>query len=352
MKPAARMFDPTAHRGTVLLGDLTVLIGNLPAARKGDPHLCPMADPKPHVGGVVTQGSTTVYIGNARAARMGDVCGCNTAGISGKGVPPVVGPGAPKIEEKSGSTADPASEKGRGPYTEHVKEDKDKDGKYDSETYKASAGEKKKTHIDIPGFFNMTTTESGPTFEHTRTGDMVDPGEKTPGRGPSAGKVKNETWLGRKGTVINFFDGFYEWGYEANAGHAEAEIDAPYGGGAQGSVVDGKVYGRQDTTFLQAPWLYAYNYFTDSNLSTEIYAEAGAGLGELGGSVKPLYLINADGRYGVGISGALAEFIGFKGKFEWTIGEKKKSSKGIEGTGMGGIPNFIVGGYTTVLIGG
>jgi uncharacterized Zn-binding protein involved in type VI secretion len=55
-----------------------VLIGNLPAARVGDGHACPVFDgPKPHGGGPVTPpGSTTVLIGFQPAARMGDQATC------------------------------------------------------------------------------------------------------------------------------------------------------------------------------------------------------------------------------------------------------------------------------------
>jgi uncharacterized Zn-binding protein involved in type VI secretion len=61
----------------------TVLIGGKPAARMGDMHTCPMADPmpppappKPHVGGPITMGSATVLIGNQPAARVGDMATC------------------------------------------------------------------------------------------------------------------------------------------------------------------------------------------------------------------------------------------------------------------------------------
>lgn len=49
-----------------------------PAARVGDPHVCPMSDgPKPHVGGVVLPaGAPTVLIGGQPAARLGDACQC------------------------------------------------------------------------------------------------------------------------------------------------------------------------------------------------------------------------------------------------------------------------------------
>ncbi|MFZ0456157.1 MAG: PAAR domain-containing protein [Ignavibacteriaceae bacterium] len=77
---AARLGDPTAHGGTIVIGCPTVLIGNMPAARIGDMHVCPMMTPGvppiPHVGGPITLGSPTVLIGGMPAARMGDMATC------------------------------------------------------------------------------------------------------------------------------------------------------------------------------------------------------------------------------------------------------------------------------------
>jgi len=79
-KPAARIGDPTAHGGTIILGLPTVLIGGMPAARLGDMHVCPMVTPGippiPHVGGPISLGSATVLIGGMPAARMGDLAVC------------------------------------------------------------------------------------------------------------------------------------------------------------------------------------------------------------------------------------------------------------------------------------
>ena len=76
-KPAARIGDMTAHGGVVTLGQPTVLIGGMPAARATDMHACPMFNgPQPHVGGPITMGSPTVLIGGMPAARMGDMATC------------------------------------------------------------------------------------------------------------------------------------------------------------------------------------------------------------------------------------------------------------------------------------
>ncbi|MFO0839822.1 MAG: PAAR domain-containing protein [Phycisphaerae bacterium] len=72
------MGDMTAHGGSIVLGEPTVLIGNKPAARVGDNHVCPMVSGVvPHVGGpVLPPGGPTVLIGNMPAARMGDMATC------------------------------------------------------------------------------------------------------------------------------------------------------------------------------------------------------------------------------------------------------------------------------------
>lgn len=77
-KPAARLGDPTAHGGVIVLGHPTVLIGGMPAARLTDMHVCPMVTGVvPHVGGpIVGPGTPTVLIGGLPAACVGDIVTC------------------------------------------------------------------------------------------------------------------------------------------------------------------------------------------------------------------------------------------------------------------------------------
>jgi uncharacterized Zn-binding protein involved in type VI secretion len=93
-QPAARLADTTSH-GTPLLpgpGCPNVLIGGMPAWRaNADFHLCPLVDGlKPHVGGVVAVGSVTVMIGGLPAARRGDR-------IVEAGAPNAIAAGAPTV---------------------------------------------------------------------------------------------------------------------------------------------------------------------------------------------------------------------------------------------------------------
>lgn len=86
---AARALDPTIHGGFIAFGEPTVLIGGLPAARVGDPHVCPLTPPllPPHVGGWVSSGSTTVLIGGKGAARQTDLCACCVLPVSVPSIP-------------------------------------------------------------------------------------------------------------------------------------------------------------------------------------------------------------------------------------------------------------------------
>ena len=62
-----------------------------PAARVSDLHTCPLADPKPHVGGpILPPGCVTVMIGFLPAARVGDMATC-------VGGPDTIAKGSPTV---------------------------------------------------------------------------------------------------------------------------------------------------------------------------------------------------------------------------------------------------------------
>ncbi len=89
MPPAARITDmhtcplPTHVGGPVVLGEFTVLIGAMPAAREGDRLICATGPDS------IARGEPTVLIGDQPAARIGDptthggiiVVGCPTVFI-------------------------------------------------------------------------------------------------------------------------------------------------------------------------------------------------------------------------------------------------------------------------------
>ncbi len=79
--PAARQGDPgdpAFHAGSQIAGGSTnVLINGVPAARAGDPTICPQVCPAffpiPHSNGSITSSSATVLINGLGAARVGSV---------------------------------------------------------------------------------------------------------------------------------------------------------------------------------------------------------------------------------------------------------------------------------------
>jgi len=72
-KPAARITDLTAHGGKICTGEATVLIGDRPAARVADDHIC---RPGHRDGAILPPCAATVLIGNRPAARVGDLTSC------------------------------------------------------------------------------------------------------------------------------------------------------------------------------------------------------------------------------------------------------------------------------------
>jgi len=89
--PAARITDQTDHGGLIAVGYPTVLIGNLPAARIGDMHTCPLVTVVvPHVGGPLVMGSFTVLVGDMPQSRETDTLIC-------VGPPDMVAMGCPTV---------------------------------------------------------------------------------------------------------------------------------------------------------------------------------------------------------------------------------------------------------------
>ncbi|MCY1059716.1 PAAR domain-containing protein [Nannocystis sp. SCPEA4] len=70
MPPSARITDghtcPVHGGGPVCVGDATIIVGNVPAARLGDGLICPCGPD------LISQGENTVIFGNMPAARLGD----------------------------------------------------------------------------------------------------------------------------------------------------------------------------------------------------------------------------------------------------------------------------------------
>lgn len=95
--PAAPVPTPTPHPAlplTIIKGEATVLIGNMPAARLTDTTSpCMLPGCVPGGPGMIALGSATVLIGNMPAARAGDMtahtsCVAPIPGPTGKVLPP------------------------------------------------------------------------------------------------------------------------------------------------------------------------------------------------------------------------------------------------------------------------
>src|SRR5690606_26243299 len=71
------MGDTTAHGGSIILGNPTLMVGKMPSSTLGDMQVCPMCTgPVPHVGGPVSLGSMGVLFGKKPAARVSDMSVC------------------------------------------------------------------------------------------------------------------------------------------------------------------------------------------------------------------------------------------------------------------------------------
>jgi uncharacterized Zn-binding protein involved in type VI secretion len=94
MPPAARITDmhtcPAHGGGPVVVGDASVLIGYMPAARVGDQLICPP------VVDVIRAGEPSVIIGHKDAARIGDPTA--HGGIVAMGCPSVIIGSSPQAQ--------------------------------------------------------------------------------------------------------------------------------------------------------------------------------------------------------------------------------------------------------------
>ena len=85
MPPAARVGDPTGHPGVIgPPGVPNVLIGGLPAATVGTPHICSFPPPAVHPPSVIAAGGGEMPSRvDMPAARMGDMSACGAPIILG-----------------------------------------------------------------------------------------------------------------------------------------------------------------------------------------------------------------------------------------------------------------------------
>jgi hypothetical protein len=117
-------------------------------------------------------------------------------------------------------------------------------------------------------------------------------------------------------------------------------------GKAGAEVVAGKVVGAVNATPLIDP----LGVLDNAGYSLEVTVEAGASAVDVGaGAGAHVYYDRADERLKLGVLGKIALLVaGFEGQIDVSFGKKRV----IPGTGVGGVPNPIVLGELTVLIGG
>jgi uncharacterized Zn-binding protein involved in type VI secretion len=331
--PAARATDMAGHGGPITLGSITVLIGGMPAARVGDLFVCPgVTGIVPHIMGNIVMGSTTVMIDGSFAARMGDITGCNVAGVSGKGMPPVVTPGVPGSFSNSGQVAgSPNAGLLWGQHSGY----KNANGQQDILTGSVGhlQGEKK----------IGDTTFSGSANAYTGT---LEGHEGKGGQGATAGGSvynaqgqmtnKDGSSQSASGSIGNA-----NANYEYFLGDDGRRTGVGVGAVAQASVAEGQI---DSTDVYKLPFGYDLKVKKTGGLSYESIGAAAA---------TGLYKDKADNRHHF-MWMLDAEFlIGGKAGMDVSFGKAASSSSGGGPTGIGiaSIPGTVLTGLPTVLIG-
>ncbi len=382
-QPAARMGDLAGHGGIIVFGEPTVLIGGLPAARKGDPLVCPVPM---HGGGVITQGSMTVLIGGMPAARMGDLTGCLTVGMSGISIPTLLGPvpalpalpeapplkGALNADRRNTGMLHDETDKGRGGVTALHAEgqvvDSDKDGSYDTVESAAEAVRMRNSAYGNAGPVEGGITHNMDVFYASGKGTS----RAGYGYGASGTAETGMMKWGAGGSVApansNGRNPYAAVGGEANMFHAKAEGDVLIGndgnrsgliakGEAGAEVLQGEVAGTTTT-----PSIFGFNIQGKGKVGASAASVAIGGGGWL-------YYDHSEGRLHAGVSGKIAALFGIEGEIDVSAG-RAYSDPGstsavaapvvspteisfitIPGFGAGGIPGVVTLGCFTVLIG-
>jgi len=346
MPPAARVGDQTQHGGVITgPGATTVLIGFRPAAREGDYHTCPMSDPgpKPHVGGPIVGHSATVEIEMAMAARRFDKAACNSIGVSGAGVPPVMG------------------NKGGDPDWEGELFDRDGDGWRDSARWKFrdDDGEYQKIFslfglelgVTPDAEFAYTDGEGGASFGYTDflTSGWLRFGNKANGRA-GAWEGSAPFTISKEGSQGK--NPFVTWEPYVHAGEVSGESDVLlfHDGRRTGFALKGDVgldtvaAGTRGEIHIPLPLGGSIDYVGGGQI----------GLGPALGFGPFGYLDHEEKR---GHLGLLVDFplgpVSLKGWGDLSAGRDQNSSqrRGTQGGGAGVATDFVITGEDTVLIG-
>ncbi|MEZ0542076.1 PAAR domain-containing protein [Fibrella arboris] len=385
-KPAARMLDVAGHGGSLVLGSTNVFIGGMPAARKGDPLVCPF-----HGVGVITQGSITVLINGMPAARMTDLTGCLTVGMSAISVPLVLGPppappeGAPPLKgvangspQFQGKSHEDTDNKGPGVMAIHAEgqvTDTDKDGSYDTvEGATEAVRMRNQAYGDLGPIEGGVTHNMDVFYANGKATSRAGYGYGVGGTAET-GMMK---W-GAGGSIApansSGRNAYAAVGGEANMFRAKAEGDLLLGndGVRSGLIVKGEagadVLQGEGVGTATTPTIFGIN------MQAKGKASAAAGTAAIGGGGW-LYYDHAEGRLNIGVSGKLgALLLGAGLEASLSIGREYKDPPppppaapapapppllappqidflNTPGFGAAGIPGTVVSGCINVLIGG
>lgn len=363
------MTDMTLHGGTVTGLATQTLIGGQPAARKGDPHLCPVHGP-----GLITGSCSNVYIEGKLAARMLDDCGCALTGVAGKGAPPTkrpadIYPGGPFTAPSEVGSTDSKNRTSKqrlevdgyhGLHAEWERVDSDGDGTRDTARAEAGVG-RVKGEFETPewGGFKIRGKGEG-DFVHGRAEARASSGDMetgTDGFGGGAGAVAEADGVKGKGEVeVCTPLGNAKWDGEGIFGNAGVEISgqlgddgtdiginarAKAGGGVAG--VKGSPPGLPDIE-IKLPF---------TGISATSDTDVGYTYGGFGASGEAgIYYSRKDGRFHIKGAGAIQ---GLSVDIDFSIGPFTEPTDSPGGAGAGrppeGIPNKIATGFPLVLIG-
>ena len=342
------------------------MVCHMPAARKGDAVVDPVYGPN-----MIASHSPTVFIGGSPAARLLDFA-APSASKSGKGVPPVVGPG---MKTKSfNATTDPKKRDAKkaleedhavGPHVEGKLEDLNQDGIPDNAQIEGAGAqwnfEKKiDPNSGLPsagGKFDGGVYEfkAQATQAEGVGGTLVAEGSMA--RMNVDGFVSDGagSMLGGGGTG-QIFHGVA--GGEAWAGHNPATHEYGFraAGGLKGEVLTGEVRGvamvpaaKAFLPFLPTEWARKVPIIGDWNAGVEGALGGDVGAAGAAGKVEAVY--NTETQRGqVSVAGALAAALGLKIDIKIFFEKAKPLPKQSPEPPSGGAP-VISKGAPTVLIG-
>ncbi len=343
-KPAARMLDQAGHGGAIAMGEFTVLINGMPAARVGDPLICPgFNGPIPHIMGNIVMGSTTVMIGGGFAARATDQTGCGIAGLVAMKLAPLLGPPAftnppppppppPRAEQQAAANLGPVDFLAAS-HTDTS--NSNGDGANDSFSLVQAQGETEILGQTITGSYRLgnidTTYSTNSLGEVTSAYAQVSTHQVQVSRSDALGNSDTITITGPNAQV----------GADTLVGMDNRRTGVLVGASAQASLGEIQYDQTRDTVIP----------FT--NHSIRVTKTAGIEVGGAGGQYRAgVFHDSQDNRIHGTLLGSVEAALGLKLGIDVSIGEVAVPTVSILGIGIPLIPGVIAKGSKDVMIGG